>query len=219
VPVTTTPYTHEMVIIHRVFRREAAILPRLADGVRTGDTARAGRIADAVREYTGGLHHHHRLEDELIWPKLRRRARLYDELIERMESQHRLLDGTLSVIADILPRWEDGAAAHVRAALVEALQDHICVLTEHLDDEEAQILPLIADHLTVAEWDEVGRRGLETVPKSKVMLALGAILEDATPEEQRHFLGKVPAPGRVLWQLVGRRQYRRYVDELRGATS
>ncbi|MFD0524934.1 hemerythrin domain-containing protein [Paractinoplanes durhamensis] len=207
-----------MVIIHRVFRREAALLPRLVDGVPTGDTVRAARIAAAVREYVGGLHHHHGLEDELIWPKLHQRARLYDELIDRMAAQHARLDGTLKVIEAMLPRWEAAGADHVRAALVEALQDHVCVLTEHLDDEEAQVLPLIADHLTVDEWDEVGRRGLETIPKSKVMLALGAILEDADPDEQRYFLGKVPGPGRLLWQLVGRRQYRRYVGELRGAT-
>jgi hemerythrin-like domain-containing protein len=207
-----------MVIIHRVFRREAALLPRLADGVRAGDTARAARIAAAIREYAGGLHHHHGLEDELIWPKLYARARLYDELVHRMEQQHHRLDGTLTAIEEILPRWEIAATDHTRAALVEALHDHVCVLTEHLDDEEANILPLVADHLTVDEWDEVGRRGLETIPKNRVMLALGAILEDATADEQRYFMSKVPAPGRLLWRLVGRRQYQRFTDELRGAT-
>jgi hemerythrin-like domain-containing protein len=216
VPVTTQPYTHEMVIIHRVFRREAALLPRLAGGVRTGDVARAARIAEAVREYAGGLHHHHGLEDELIWPKLHTRARLYGELVDTMEEQHRRLDGTLKLIEDILPGFEREAAEHTRAALVEALRDHIAVLTEHLDAEEAQILPVVADHLTVDEWDEVGRRGLETIPKNKVFLALGAILEDSTPEEQRYFMSKVPAAGRLLWRLVGRRQYRKYVAELRG---
>lgn len=116
-------------------------------------------------------------------------------------------------------KWagEVEVAASPRAALVERLQDHRRVLLEHLCDEETQVLPLVADHLTVEEWDEVGRRGLETIPRSKVLLALGAILEEATLEEQRYFLGKVPAPGRVLWRLVGRRQYRRHVAELRGA--
>ena len=46
-------------------------------------------------------------------------------------------------------------------------------------------------------------------------LQLGAILEDATPEERRYFLSKAPAIGRVLWRLVGQRQYRRYVQKLR----
>ncbi|MEU4237281.1 hemerythrin domain-containing protein [Actinoplanes sp. NPDC026619] len=214
----TKPYTHEMVIIHRVFRREAALLPRLAGGVRPGDIQRAGRIAAAIREYAGGLHHHHGLEDELIWPKLHARARLYDELVTRMQEQHHRLDATLRRINQIAPRWEIAATDYTREALVVALQEHLDVLTEHLDDEEEHILPLIAEHLSVAEWDEVGRRGLETIPKSKVMLALGAILEDATEAEQRYFMSKVPAPGRLLWRLAGRRQYQRFTDELRGAT-
>lgn len=215
-PVTTTPYTHEMVIIHRVFRRESALLPRLVAEVRPADVSRAGRIAEAVREYAGGLHHHHHLEDELIWPKLYARARLYDELVTRMEMQHQRLGDTLRAIDEALPPFANSADPASRAALGEALTEHRCALIEHLDDEERQVLPLIADHLTIDEWDEVGRRGLETIPRSKVMLALGAILEDADDEEQRYFLGKAPAAGRMLWKLVGRRQYRQYVAELRG---
>ena len=215
-PVTITPCTHEMVIIHRVFRREAALLPRLVDEVRAGDRARCARLTAAVREYAGALHHHHCLEDELIWPKLRRRARLYDELIARMEEQHERLGKTLIAVDEALPPWEEKAGADQRAALVERLHDHRAALLEHLCDEETQVLPLVADHLTLEEWDEVRRRGLETIPRDKVMLALGAILEEATPEEEQYFLGKVPLPGRVLWRLVGRRQYRRHVTELRG---
>lgn len=212
---TTTPYTHEMVIIHRVFRREAALLLRFVTGVRTADVVRARRIADAFLAYEVGLHHHHALEDSLIWPKLRERARLYDEQITRMELQHGLLDDTLGRIGELLPAFVASPAGPSRDELAEALADHRGVLTEHLDDEEANTLPLIAEHLTVAEWDEVGRRGLDAIPKNKVMLALGAILEEATPEEQRYFMAKVPAPGRLLWRLVGRHQYRRYVTELR----
>jgi hemerythrin-like domain-containing protein len=215
VSATTTPYTHEMVIIHRVFRREAALLLRFVTAVRTGDVARARRIAAAFRDYEVGLHHHHALEDRLIWPKLRERAQLHDEQITRMELQHGLLDDSLGRARELLPAFEQSAADQDRDALAAALADHRGVLTRHLDDEEAGTLPLVAEHLTVAEWDEVGRRGLDTVPKNKVMLALGAILEDATPDEQRYFMAKVPAAGRLLWRLVGRHQYRRYIDGLR----
>jgi hemerythrin-like domain-containing protein len=216
VSATTTPYTHEMVIIHRVFRREAALLLRFVTAVRPGDVARAQRIAAAFREYEGGLHHHHALEDQLIWPKLHERARLYQEQVTRMEMQHGLLDDSLAGVRELLPAWEREAGDDVRENLAAALADHRAVLTEHLDDEEALVLPLVAEHLTVAEWDEVGRRGLETVPRDKVMLALGAILEEASPAEQRYFMAKVPAAGRLLWKLVGRHQYRRYTAELRG---
>ncbi|MFC3738316.1 hemerythrin domain-containing protein [Paractinoplanes deccanensis] len=204
----TEPHTQELVVIHRVFRREAALLSRFVTGCRPGDTARAAQVAGAVRGYTGGLLCHHRVEDELVWPLLRERARLYDELVQRMEDQHGRLEKSLLTIGDLLPRWELAAAGHVRDELAEHLTEHRALLVEHLDDEEELILPLVAEHLSAAEWDGVGRRALGTT-------TLGAILEEAGPDERRHFLAKVPPADRLGWWLIGRRQYQRQVSRLR----
>ncbi|MFI5973211.1 hemerythrin domain-containing protein [Streptomyces sp. NPDC051452] len=201
------PYTHEMVIVHRVFRREATLLPRLVRAVAPGDAARARLVADYAREYVHGLVHHHHLEDELIWPLLRVRADAREELVDRMERQHLALDASLEHIPAMLADWRTGADRVTGLALADVLDAHRDALSEHLDDEERLVLPLVAEHLTVAEWDAVGRRGLETLPKNKVLLALGAILEDATPEERAWFLGRAPLAGRLLWRLVGRRRY------------
>ncbi|MFJ3671242.1 hemerythrin domain-containing protein [Streptomyces sp. NPDC090106] len=206
-PATERPYTHEMVVVHRVFRRESRFLPRLVRAVPDSETARATEVADFLREYTAGLHHHHELEDELVWPLLRARAEQDDELVGRMEEQHRRIDQSLAAVAEWTPLWEQGADAIAREELALALEEHRTALLEHLDDEEQLVLPLIAEHLTVAEWDLVGHRGMERLPKNKLMLALGAILEDATPQERAYFLGKAPLIGRLLWKAVGRRQY------------
>ncbi|MFI5926581.1 hemerythrin domain-containing protein [Micromonospora sp. NPDC051543] len=214
-PVSSKPYTHEMVIIHRVFRREATVLERLVASAGVGDVARAAQLTAAIREYVGGLHHHHHLEDELIWPLLRERAGLHTDLVTRMEKQHGQLDTSLQAIDALLPQWEGQASAEVRDDVAASLASHRAVLVEHLDEEEEQIIPLIAEHLSVDEWNLVGRRGLEAVPRNKVMHALGAILEDATPDERRYFLAKVPAIGRVMWRLVGERQYRQRMSRLR----
>ncbi|MCS0600397.1 hemerythrin domain-containing protein [Streptomyces sp. LP11] len=204
------PYTHEMVVVHRVFRRESALLPRLVRAVPAGDVARARTVAEYAEEYAHGLHHHHHLEDELIWPLLRERAgqsSASDALVARMEDQHGTIDTTLNQAAVLLTTWRETADPDTALRLADVLDTHRDALTEHLDDEERLVLPLVAEHLTVAEWDEVGRRGLETLPKNKVLLALGAILEDATPAERAYFLGRAPLAGRLLWRLVGRRQY------------
>ncbi|MEV6342660.1 hemerythrin domain-containing protein [Actinoplanes sp. NPDC051851] len=216
VPGTTTPYTQEMLMIHRVFRREAAQLLHFVTTTGAGDVSRARQVAEAVREYIGGLHHHHGVEDELIWPLLHARAQVHDDLVIRMEMQHEALDVTLTTLQGLLPRWEAIAGPADRDALAEALTDHRQVLLDHLGDEETLVMPLVEEHLTTVEWQEVGRRGLENVPRSKVFLALGAILEEATPEERREFLGRVPLAGRMLWRIVGRRRYQRQMAALRG---
>ncbi|MGI5456907.1 hemerythrin domain-containing protein [Streptomyces sp. CA-249302] len=214
-PSNQRPYTHEMVVVHRVFRRESALAPRLVRAVPDGDTARAAQLAAHLDDYVMGLHHHHSLEDELVWPLLHARG-ADGVLVERMEEQHRRIDRTLAVVAEWQPAWLREANPIAREELALALAEHHTVLLEHLDDEERLVLPLVAEHLTVAEWDLVGRRGLEGLPKNKVMTAVGAILEDSTPEERAYFLGKAPLLGRLLFKTVGRRQYAAACRALRG---
>ncbi|MEU6352456.1 hemerythrin domain-containing protein [Streptomyces sp. NPDC047072] len=209
------PHTHEMFVVHRVFRRESALLPRLVRAVPDGATARAAQVSAYLDDYVMGLHHHHTLEDELIWPLLRARADAED-LVVRMEKQHEHIDRSLAAVAEWAPTWGRSADSVAAQELASALDEHRAALEEHLDDEERLVLPLVAEHLSVAEWDLVGRRGLETLPKNKVMLALGAILEDATEDERAYFLGKVPLLGRLVWKAVGRRQYAASCRALRG---
>ncbi|WP_293990672.1 hemerythrin domain-containing protein [Streptomyces sp.] len=216
VPATAgRPHTHEMVVVHRVFRRESALLPRLVRAVPDGDRARAARVAAALRDYTLGLHHHHHAEDELIWPLLRARAAHDEALVDRMTAQHEAIDRTLTSVAEWTPVWEGAGDRIPGEELALALDAHRIALLEHLDEEERSLLPLVAEHLTVPEWELVGQRGLEGLPKNKRMLALGAILEEATPEESAYFLGRAPLIGRLLWRAVGRRQYAAYRRSMR----
>ncbi|MFB7781245.1 hemerythrin domain-containing protein [Streptomyces vinaceus] len=208
------PHTHEMVVVHRVFRRESALLPRLVRAVPDGGTARAGEVGTHLSEYMTGLHHHHTVEDETIWPLLRERA-ADEALVARMEEQHARIDRSLAAVTDRLPEWQRTAGRAPATELALALDEHRSALLEHLDDEERLVLPLVEQHLTVAEWDAVGRRGMETVPRNKLMLALGSLLEEATPQEQAYFLAKAPFVGRLLWRAVGRRQYAAYRRSLR----
>jgi hypothetical protein len=66
--------TRDMLLIHRVIRREIGRLPGL---FRTaGEPARAARITAHASEMLDFLPVHHTGEDELLWPALRRRVRL-----------------------------------------------------------------------------------------------------------------------------------------------
>src|SRR5882757_11240721 len=89
------PDTHEMVIVHRAFRREFRLAPELIRGVAPSDTARAKIVAEHVSDLVWGLHHHHHGEDELLWPKLLERAEPNAALIELMEVQHAKVSAAL----------------------------------------------------------------------------------------------------------------------------
>jgi len=210
------PDTHDMIVVHRVFRREIDLMPRLIQSVPDGDTARARVLADAFADYQLGLHFHHSGEDELVWPLLLARIDLEADSVLRMEAQHEVVARTLKEAAQRMTAWRSAPSAVMAAPLVAALTEHRAALLEHLDDEEEHILPLIAEHLTVAEWARLGERFAEEVPRSKMLFFLGMILEDADPAERQAMMANLPAPARFLWHTVGQRQYRRKVSKIRG---
>jgi hypothetical protein len=89
------------------------------------------------------------------------------------------------------------------------------VLDEHLDDEERDVLPLVAEHLSAAEWDDILARAHGAVPRKKMMSFMGAALEYAAPTERAHMLAQMPAPARVLWRIIGSHRYRTKARRLR----
>jgi hemerythrin-like domain-containing protein len=215
---TTEPVdTWEMVLVHRVFRREFRMLPAIVRAVPAGDTARAVIVGDHLANVAGALHHHHVAEDELLWPKLLDRAGLHAGLIHRMEAQHARLDEPLRRIEALNARWRARALTADRDELAEVIAQASVALDEHLADEEQEILPLVPAHLTQAEWDALGRRGQEAIPKNKLALVfVGAILEEASPHETELFLAGLPAPVRLVWRLAGPRVYAKSRDRVRG---
>ena len=77
---TTTsnrPNTHQMVVGHRVFRREFRLLPTLIKAVEDGNAVRAGVLAKHAADVATALHVRHSSEDEVLWPWLLDRVSLH----------------------------------------------------------------------------------------------------------------------------------------------
>ncbi|MFC5825500.1 hemerythrin domain-containing protein [Nonomuraea insulae] len=208
--------TQEMEIVHRAFRRESRLLVELVATVAPGDTARARVIADHYRDYRLGLHNHHEGEDELLWPPLLARVDLEADIVLRMEAQHERVVATLARLDAAFPAWEATAGAEERDVLVAALTDHRAVLLEHLDDEEATLLPLAAKHISQEEWASMGDHLVANTPKLTLLTLFGAVLEDANPAERAIVLSGLPAPVRVIWHVIGRPRYAHHIRRVRG---
>ncbi|MGC5016295.1 hemerythrin domain-containing protein [Streptosporangium sp. DT93] len=207
--------TQDMEIVHRVLRRESRLLTELVAAVVPGDTARARVIAGHFRVYRTGLHNHHEGEDELLWPPLLSRVDLEADIVLRMQAQHERVAATLTRLDAAVPAWEAAAGADERDTLVAALSEHHAVLLEHLDDEEATLLPLAAEHVTQREWASLGDHLVNNTPKLTLLTLFGAVLEDANPAERAVVLGGLPIPVRVIWHVVGRPRYARHIRRVR----
>jgi hypothetical protein len=103
--------TRDMVLVHRVFRREFRLLPLMVRGVVDEDTTSASRVFRHATEMIDALQHHHQNEDELLWPRLEQRAPLDAVMAERMEAQHNVIGELLARAEAALPAWQRAARA------------------------------------------------------------------------------------------------------------
>ncbi|MEV0416231.1 hemerythrin domain-containing protein [Streptomyces sp. NPDC050448] len=209
-PITT----HDMVVVHRMFRREFREAAGRVRGVRHGSRAQVRLVADRLALLLDTLHRHHEGEDRLLWPKLAERAPGYGELWKRMQDQHADLSARLGRADALLGPWAAAGAAIHGEELAAVLEQVSRAVEEHFDQEEREALPLVPEAVSQAEWDEIGDAASAAVPKSKLFTVLGMILKEADPGEQILIMAHLPLPPRVIWRAVGERNYRRLEQRL-----
>lgn len=207
--------THEMVLIHRVLRRELGQLPRLFRAA-AGDRARSKVIGAHAREMLTFLHTHHTGEDELLFPLLRERAALDPELMDRMDAQHAQVDDAVTAIDAELPTWTASADAAAGERMAARVGTMMPTLIEHLAEEEQEILPIVSVTLTQSEWDALGKHGMSAIPLTRRLIILGHITEETDDAERRRFMKMLPAPARLAYKLIGHRQFTRETTTIRG---
>lgn len=210
------PDTDEMVALHRIFRRELPLLCGLVQRAPRGNPRRAEPIARHLEFTLTALHHHHTNEDEYLFPLLLQRAQMQADVVGTMESQHKTVDDCSDRARRLVNHWRRRPSPALSKDLAATLAELSRTLDRHLDDEEVHILPLVREHLSVAEWEELGQRWFEKFPRTGLPIMLGQLLESATDQEAAMFLGKHPRSARVRWRVSGRRRYVRYIRRVRG---
>lgn len=210
------PDVNEMVVIHRAFRREFRAIPGLIRGVAPADTSRSAVVADHTAQMLMFLDVHHHGEDELLWPLLLDRVELHADLVRRIAAQHEVVATLIAEASDQLPGWATEPSAAEGESLAVLIERLAAALFVHLDDEEREILPLAESHLSVEEWSRLGAHGRSQLatPKQRMQI-LGAILEDATPEERARMLAPMPPPIREGWLSQGQAGYDAHIAALR----
>ena len=80
------------------------------------------------------------------------------------------------------------------------------------------MVPLIARHVTQAEWDRLGKVAFDKFTPKQRFTALGEMLRTANPAEAAQMMAGLPAPVKVIWRLAGRRRYDRFIARVHGAS-
>jgi hypothetical protein len=210
------PDTRDMLGVHQVFRDAFGCAAQLV-GSASGDTPeRVAVVAAFYANVLAFLHAHHEGEDEIVWPRLIARAPEHADLVSRIAGQHGDVLALLESAEIRLADWVADPNVERGAALAVALANLGAGLCLHLDEEERCILPLAAEHLTVAEWAELPAHGMRTFAGDKQWLVLGLIQEQMPAPAIAQMEAHMPPPVREFWTSTGRPMFEEFVAQLRG---
>lgn len=209
-----------MVVAHNSFRREIGLSPAAVRAVADGDRRRSSQVGDHTLLWTGMLHHHHTIEDEMLWDALMQRVpQTLAPLVSLMQTQHEEVAALLDDAEPRTRRWRASASAADGAELAVVLDRLAHALAEHLETEETRLLPIMAEHLTAEEWERFTEAGMGSIPKRLLVLGFGMMAYEGDPEVIAGELAKLPARLRVLLPPLGRRAMRRYAKRIHGTSA
>lgn len=139
-------------LMHRAIRSDLARLPQAVAALDANDSERLGGIRRWLERIAQAIEHHHRGEDEWLYPRLARDEPAFEATQRVLEAEHHALDPALArarVGLDALSQ-----SAHFerdRDVLVDALATLRDQMQAHLDVEEAATLGLMKRFVTVAD--------------------------------------------------------------------
>lgn len=209
--------TREMKMVHTGFRREFGLMPALVSGVADGDKRRAKIAAGHIEFISLVLHHHHHGEDKHIWPRLLERCPAeLSPVIHTMEHHHERIAHILTGLPAALAVWRDSAGARPGMSLAAVLDELAAVLSEHLEAEEEQVLPLVEEHITAAEWDAMVAETAAAIPQEKLPLLVGLLMYEGDPQAVQDALDHMPPELRLPISAMAPKTFAAYAEQVYG---
>lgn len=201
---------------HRILREALDAAPVLVGSVAADDNDRADLVGSYYANVLNLLHAHHEAEDLTIFPLLVGRLPEHVDVITRVNAEHDAVLGALEPAEQIVAAWREQPSGAARDAAVEALASLRTILVAHLDHEEAEVVPLIALCINVAEWGEMSAVAFQRFSGDKPWLVIGLVQEQMLPTENATMEANMPPPVHDFWVGSGRAMFQDFVAELRG---
>jgi hemerythrin-like domain-containing protein len=202
-----------MFAVHGVFRDTLGAAPGLVRDIAPGDIERVALIGNYYENILFFLQAHHDGEEAIVFPRLRERCPDHAALMDRLAEEHEQAVTLMTVAQSALAAWPGGDTA-AQAAAGDALEDLRVQLCAHLDEEEAEGLPLCAQNLTMAEWGELPGHAMANYQGDKIWLILGLIRERMTDQQRAAMLEHMPPPAVEMWTGFGEQAFKELSNEV-----
>lgn len=150
---STEPDLSGITMAHRAMindvGRLAELLAAVADGAHT--CAHPKDVTRYIHLLCESIHHHHTVEDEVLWPIVTASAGSFVDLSE-LTDDHAALDPRLDRITSLATAFEKAPGPTTAAPLATALADLHQLVCEHIADEERDVFGVIRRHVSVTDW-------------------------------------------------------------------
>jgi hemerythrin-like domain-containing protein len=197
-------------VIHAAVRRDLDRFRRALDAFTDGDRERAAALHRAWVNFDAQLTEHHEGEHEIAWPALKAIG-VAEPTIASFDAEHEQMAADLAATRDAMQtfrRTSTRADADVAAAAMEKLRT---TTVTHLDHEEQETEPALAEHQSDAVMKEMGKKFSRRTGPAKAGTFFAWMQDGATAEERSALTSNVPRPVlAVIGGIFGRR-YRKDV--------
>lgn len=205
-----------MTRFHRIFREALDATQRFVGNVPVEDIDRADLVGSYYANVLKLLHAHHEAEDLTIYPQMVERLPEHLDVITRTNAEHDAVLGTLEATELAVAAWRADPSDDLRDTAIAALAALQTILVEHLDHEDAEVVPLIALCINVAEWGAMSATAFQRFAGDKVWLVVGLIQEQLLDQEIVTMEANMSPPVHDFWVGSGRSMFQDFVAELRG---
>lgn len=200
-----------MYLMHHAFRRDLARFEAAVGATPQSDTATWAALSARWRKLASVLRHHHQVEDHAFWPPLLTGVSDPSDVavLAAMADEHHRIDPGLAACGQAF----DQMARHRSDGPHDVLQRHLgafrSALTEHLQHEEAEALPLVQAVMTEAQYAEAEAAAATGYPIGLTPFLLPWVADGVPDDVLRPFLARAGRSTVILLALLRGRHARR----------
>ena len=206
--------TNMMRVVHDALRRDLERAKAALTREPSPDDRQRSAIAEHLTWLMTFLEAHHRSEDVGLYPVVRERAPGVAALLDAMAADHEAVAAEIAAFEKAATTYGECGAhdePEARAGLIDAVDRVTGALLPHLRREEDEVMPVVSQVITVAEWNEIEQRH-NLAGKSMAQLGREGhwLIDDTSADDRARVLGLVPFVPRLLLLYGFGPAYRRH---------
>ena len=194
--------TQDMVYVHNTMR-DAFERAAMLDNMDLNNIEQRDAVILYFDAMLSFIQSHHEAEDFVLWPNLLERAEADADIIRHGMNQHEELADLLPAAQKALVALRQDPNITALTELKTTLVEMGAMLTQHLNDEENNVLPICAQHITQDEWAQLPQHTLQKLEGPVLMMVIGLVRHAFDDTYRAAMDANMPPPLKQAWQSEG----------------